>query len=67
MALSEVIKRIKREIIESQKDTRYKIAAYEFVLNGMEFFYTLKGEKRHLSGEEIAKVLLLFAVKQYGP
>lgn len=67
MALSEVVKKIRKEIIENRKDRRYKIGAYEFVLNGMEFYYTVKGEKRHFSGEEITKGLLLFAVKQYGP
>jgi len=61
----QVMKKIEEEIV-SEKDTRYKIQAYSFVLSGLEFFLSSLGEKRHVSGQELSKGLLLFALKQFG-
>lgn len=59
--------KIRREIIEIRGDTRYKLEAYLFIMNGLEFYLTLLGEKRHVTGQELSKGLLLFAHKQFGP
>lgn len=67
MATQELLERIQSELIESGNDTRYRLGGYEFVLNGMEFYLTSLGEKRHVSGQELTKGLLLFAQKQFGP
>ena len=45
-----VFDRIKKEIIESGRDTRYRLEAYGFVLMGMEFFFAKTGERRHVLG-----------------
>lgn len=66
MASTQALDRIRAELIESEKDTRYKIGAYEFVLNGLDFYLTQIGEKRHVSGQELSMGLLNFAVKQFG-
>lgn len=66
MASTQVLDRIRSEIIDSEKDSRYKIGAYEFVLNGLDFYLTQIGEKRHVSGQELSKGLLNFALKQFG-
>jgi uncharacterized repeat protein (TIGR04138 family) len=63
----ETSERIRKEIIESGVDDRYKIGAYEFVLNGLHFYVSKIGEHRHVSGQELSKGLLMFARKQYGP
>ena len=67
MATQELLERIQSELIENGIDTRYRLGGYEFVLNGMEFYLTSLGEKRHVSGQELTKGLLLFAQKQFGP
>lgn len=66
MSTLQVIEKIKQEIIDSGKDNRYHLGAYDFVLNGLEFYITSLGEKRHVSGHELAKGLLFFAYKQFG-
>jgi uncharacterized repeat protein (TIGR04138 family) len=66
MTTSQVIDKIRQEIVDSGKDPRYHISAYDFVLNGLEFYITSLGEKRHVNGQELAKGLLLFAYKQFG-
>lgn len=66
MTTPQVIKKIRQEIVDSGKDPRYHISAYDFVLNGLEFYITSLGEKRHVNGKELAKGLLLFAYKQFG-
>jgi uncharacterized repeat protein (TIGR04138 family) len=65
MTTSQVMKKIEEEIV-AEKDTRYKIQAYSFVLSGLEFYLSSLGEKRHVSGQELSKGLLLFALKQFG-
>jgi uncharacterized repeat protein (TIGR04138 family) len=63
----EFAEKIRKEIIESGLDDRYRIGAYEFVLNGLNFYISKIGEKRHVSGSELSRGLLMFARKQYGP
>jgi len=63
----EMSEKIRKEIIEGGIDDRYKIGAYEFVLNGLNFYISKIGEKRHVGGQELSKGLLMFARKQYGP
>ena len=67
MATHELLERIQAELIVSGKDPRYRLGGYEFILNGMEFYLTSLGEKRHVSGQELTQGLLLFAQKQFGP
>lgn len=67
MAVYKIIERVRNELIDSGRDTRYRIGGYEFLLNGMEFYLTTIGEKRHVSGQELSRGLLLFAQKQFGP
>jgi uncharacterized repeat protein (TIGR04138 family) len=54
------------EIIDSGLDDRYRTGAYEFVLTGLDYYQTKLGEKRHVSGQELSKALLVFAHKQFG-
>ncbi len=65
MTTPQVMKKIENEIV-AEKDMRYKIQAYSFVLSGLEFYLNSLGEKRHVSGQELSKGLLLFALKQFG-
>ena len=67
MATPQIINRIRKEIIESGRDTRYHTGGYEYVLNGIEFYITSIGEKRHVGGGELTQGLLVFAQKQFGP
>ena len=45
MASPQVLNRIRTEIIDTQIDTRYHLGAYEFVLNGLDFYLTRIGER----------------------
>jgi len=63
----QVLERIQTELIEPERDTRYKIGAYSFVLSGLEYYLIKIGERRHVSGAELAVGLTEFAVKQFGP
>ena len=67
MVSDQVPDKIRHEIIENRGDTRYKLEAYLFIMNGLEFYLTMLGEKRHVTGQELSKGLLLFAHKQFGP
>jgi uncharacterized repeat protein (TIGR04138 family) len=67
MASNQIFEKIRREIIESGRDTRYKLGAYLFILSGLEFYLTQIGEKRHVKGQELSIGLLTFAHKQFGP
>lgn len=62
-----VLERVRGELINTGRDIRYRLGGYEFVLNGMEFYLTSIGEKRHVTGQELSRGLLLFAHKQFGP
>ncbi|MDR2727523.1 MAG: hypothetical protein LBB56_00185 [Chitinispirillales bacterium] len=67
MAVSaHIVEKVRDEIIESGVDDRYKTGAYEFVLNGLDFYISKIGEKRHVSGKELSIGLLSFAHKQFG-
>jgi len=67
MAVSpQIIDKVRNEIIEGGLDDRYKINAYEFVLNGLDFYISKIGEKRHVTGQELSIGLLSFAHKQFG-
>ncbi|MDG5814227.1 hypothetical protein QA601_03995 [Chitinispirillales bacterium ANBcel5] len=67
MAAGEIIKKVREGILENGVDIRYKLGAYQFVLNGLDFYLTSLGEKRHVSGTEFSFALLGFAHNQYGP
>jgi uncharacterized repeat protein (TIGR04138 family) len=67
MASSQIFEKIRREIIDAGRDTRYRLGAYLFVLSGLEFYLTQLGEKRHVKGQELAVGLLTFGHKQFGP
>ena len=67
MAVSpQIIDKVRDEIIENGVDDRYKTGAYEFVLNGLDFYISKIGEKRHVTGQELSIGLLSFANKQFG-
>jgi len=67
MAVSpQIIEKVRNEIIEGGVDDRYKTGAYEFVLNGLDFYISKIGEKRHVTGQELSMGLLSFANKQFG-
>jgi len=53
--------------VESGLDTRYKLGAYEFVIGGIDFCVAKIGEKRHVTGPELSKALLMLAHRQFGP
>jgi uncharacterized repeat protein (TIGR04138 family) len=67
MSSDQVLEKIRKEIIDSGRDARYKTGAYLFVLNGLEFYLTKIGEQRHVTGQEFSRGLAEFAVKQFGP
>lgn len=67
MVKDQVLVTIRAEIIDSGRDDRYSLAAYAFVLNGLEFHLARIGEKRHVTGQEFARGLIEFAKKQFGP
>lgn len=67
MAPPQVLDKIRRELIESGRDTRYHLGGYLFVLNGLEFYLMKIGEKRHVTGQEFARGLVEFASSQFGP
>ncbi len=62
----QALDKIREEIILSGRDTRYKLEAYGYVLRGLNFYHTKSGEKRHFTGQELAKGLIEFAHKQFG-
>jgi uncharacterized repeat protein (TIGR04138 family) len=64
---TELSDRIRTEIIDSSLDSRYKADAYEFVMGGLEFCTTKVGERRHVTGPELSKAILLLAYRQFGP
>jgi uncharacterized repeat protein (TIGR04138 family) len=61
-----VFDQIKKEIIESGSDTRYRLEAYGFVLMGMEFFISKMEERRHVTGQELSAGLADYASHRYG-
>lgn len=67
MITQQILDKVRIELIESGKDPRYKLDSYIFVMRSLDFYHTKAGEIRHYSGQELAKGMLEFAVKQYGP
>lgn len=67
MVTPQTLEKIRNEIILSGRDNRYKLEGYGFVLSGLNFYYAKTGEKRHFTGQELAKGFLDFADKQFGP
>ncbi len=65
--VAQAAEKIRAELLDNGRDTRYRLNAYLFVLNGLEFYLTKLGEKRHVSGQELARGLVDFAVRQFGP
>jgi uncharacterized repeat protein (TIGR04138 family) len=64
---NEFSENVRKKIIEGGIDTRYGIGVYEFVLGGIDFCAAKTGERRHLTGPELSKALLMLAHKQFGP
>jgi len=67
MEPDQILKKIDTELIHSKRDTRYMPGAYIFVLNGLGFYLSKLGEKRHVTGQELSRGLLEFAHTQFGP
>jgi uncharacterized repeat protein (TIGR04138 family) len=67
MVNESVLETIRSKIIESGRDTRYKLEAYAFVLNGLDFYRAKTGEKRHFTGQELSGGFAELAAKQFGP
>ena len=67
MTTPQALESVRTLIIESGRDTRYRLGAYLFALSGLEYYIAKIGEKRHVSGRELAGGLAEFAVKQFGP
>ena len=67
MATPTVLEKIDAEILATGKDDRYPLEAYRFILDGLNFYYAVTGEKRHFSGRELAKGFCDFAATQFGP
>jgi uncharacterized repeat protein (TIGR04138 family) len=59
--------RIQREFIDTERDPRYRLPAYIFIMQGLEYCIAKAGEKRHLSGQELARGLCELANRQFGP
>jgi uncharacterized repeat protein (TIGR04138 family) len=62
----QVLDKIRTELIQSGRDTRYPLAAYVFVLDGLDFYMMKLGQKRHVSGQEFSRGLTQFALGQFG-
>jgi uncharacterized repeat protein (TIGR04138 family) len=57
------------DILESvtDKDPRYKVDAYLFVLNGLNHTVSRLEKPRHVTGQELSEGLRIYAIDQYGP
>lgn len=67
MVTEKSLQRIRKEIIDCNRDRRYKLQAYAFLLNGLEYYRTRVGERRHFTGQELTRGLVEFAQLQFGP
>ncbi len=61
-----VLEKVRKDIIESGRDSRYQCEAYAFVLQGLEYYLALSGERRHVSGSELAMGLAQYCARQFG-
>ena len=51
----------------TEKDTRYKADAYEFVMHALWFTQERLNRKSHVSGKELLEGIRDFGLDQYGP
>jgi uncharacterized repeat protein (TIGR04138 family) len=66
MPAPHALEQVREQILLAQRDDRYRLEGYNFVLNGLEFYLMKIGEKRHVSGQELARGLMQFALRQFG-
>ncbi len=64
-ANSDILKEI--ENIIHQKDTRYKMQGYLFVMGGLDYTIKKIGNRRHVTGQELSTGIKDFALEQFGP
>ncbi len=50
-----------------EQDSRYKVAAYAFVLLALNFTLGKLGKRRHVTGKELLEGIREFGIQQYGP
>jgi uncharacterized repeat protein (TIGR04138 family) len=57
------------DVIEkiAEKDPRYNAEAYLFLMKGLNFTVSKFEKHRHVSGQELAEGLKLYAIEQFGP
>jgi uncharacterized repeat protein (TIGR04138 family) len=58
---------IRKEFLDTGRDPRYRLPAYMFVMQGLEYCIAKAGEKRHLSGQELSRGIAELANRQFGP
>ncbi|MDD5271016.1 MAG: hypothetical protein PHE80_07530, partial [Candidatus Omnitrophica bacterium] len=51
----------------AEKDRRYKVDAYLFVLNGLNHTVSRFEKPRHVNGRELSEGLREYAIDQFGP
>jgi uncharacterized repeat protein (TIGR04138 family) len=51
----------------AEKDPRYKVAAYAFVMLALNYTLSKLEKARHVSGKELLEGIREFALEQYGP
>jgi uncharacterized repeat protein (TIGR04138 family) len=61
-----VLERVRKEIIETGRDSRYKCESYGFVLQGLEYYLSTLSERRHVTGGELAMGLAQYGARQFG-
>jgi uncharacterized repeat protein (TIGR04138 family) len=58
---------VRKQLFNRGGDRRYKLAAYVFVVSGFDYYCSVIGQKRHVSGKELCRGLADFARLQFGP
>jgi len=61
---SDIYEKIERIV---DQDSRYKVAAYAFVLLALNFTLAKRGTERHVTGQELLGGIREFGIQQYGP
>jgi uncharacterized repeat protein (TIGR04138 family) len=61
---SDIYEKIERIV---DQDSRYKVAAYAFVLLALNFTLSKLDERRHVTGKELLEGIREFGIQQYGP
>jgi uncharacterized repeat protein (TIGR04138 family) len=64
---ADLLSAIQSEFIDSGRDGRYRLPAYTFVMQGLEFCFAKIGQKKHVTGQTLAGCLAEFAHRQFGP